>query len=366
MIRYLFSGAHAYTLNTLLAGFGRETASRFELIAYPRLLRRSRLPVGTYIFSDIERLCGEELERAGRAWQALAASGGGTRLLNHPLETMRRYELLRTLYEAGINRFNVYRLTECRRPERFPVFIRVENDHRRSETPLLHTQGELDDAVGRMLSRGRSREGRIVTEYCHTAPDGRGYYRKYGAFVVAGEIIPAHVIFGDSWVVQMTKVPFDSHLIREIERFLGDDSHLDQLRRVASLARVDYGRIDYALVDGRVQVFEVNTNPSFPRIDPSDPPGRIRLNRRVNERIMKALLAVDSPEPKGRTVAFRVEAETLLWRWRYLPYEAAHVLTRPPVLRRFEPALFWHLKRLAKKTYLRHHDGLVRKRLINP
>ena len=105
MIYYLFQGPHAYTFNCFLAEFDRETASRFELIGYGRLLRRPRLPLGTYIFADIERLSREELEGAGRAWEALAASGRGIRLLNHPLKAMRRYELLRTLYEAGINDF---------------------------------------------------------------------------------------------------------------------------------------------------------------------------------------------------------------------------------------------------------------------
>jgi hypothetical protein len=366
MIRYLFHGPHAYTLNSFLAGFKWEIAAHFETIDYRRFLRRSRLPVSSYIFSDLERLSNDELEQAARAWQALEGAGGNIRLLNHPLRIMRRYELLRVLYEAGINRFNVYRLTECRRPERFPVFIRVANDHRKAETPLLYTQKELDDAIEGLLSAGKGRAGRIITEYCHPEIDGRGYYRKYGAYIIAGEIIPSGIIFGDSWVVQMPNMPYDAYMLKERERYLRDDAHIDQLQRVASLAHIDYGRIDFALVKDRVQVFEINTNPSVPAIDPADPPEFNRQKREVGEKIMSALLAVDSPEPAGTAVALQPDVTPWYWRYRNLPYEAAYTATRLPFLRRYAPLLFWHLKRRIKKTYQKHQKSLLQKKLINP
>ena len=37
--------------------------------------------------------------------------------------------------------------------------------------------------------------------------------------------------------------------------------HEAELRAIFKLARIDYGRIDYGIKDGQIQVWEINTNP---------------------------------------------------------------------------------------------------------
>lgn len=91
---------------------------------------------------------------------------------------MRRYELLRTLHERGLNKFNIYRLTEYRMPQRFPVFLRGENDHKGSRTPLLPTPEKLNGAINTIFMAGQSRENKVVTEFCDTS-DAKGIFRKY-------------------------------------------------------------------------------------------------------------------------------------------------------------------------------------------
>ena len=42
-----------------------------------------------------------------------------------------------------------------------------------------------------------------------------------------------------------------------------ENPHQDALREIFGLAGIDYGRMDYGLLDGKVQVWEINTNPTI-------------------------------------------------------------------------------------------------------
>jgi hypothetical protein len=50
--------------------------------------------------------------------------------------------------------------------------------------------------------------------------------------------------------------------IEEHLRYVETNPHRDQLEKVFELGGIEYGRIDYCVVDGRVQTFEINTNPT--------------------------------------------------------------------------------------------------------
>jgi hypothetical protein len=50
--------------------------------------------------------------------------------------------------------------------------------------------------------------------------------------------------------------------VLEMERrYLETNPHEQDLRKIFRLARIDYGRIDYAMLGDRLQVWEINTNP---------------------------------------------------------------------------------------------------------
>src|SRR6266496_6263258 len=129
MIYYLVTQKHAYTMRSFMDTWAPELLSRVRVLSYESLLHRKVLGHGAYIFSDVERLTPEQADILSAIWEELASSGSGVRLFNHPTRSMRRYELLRTLYKKGLNAYNIYRLSECRTPKRFPVFLRGENDH---------------------------------------------------------------------------------------------------------------------------------------------------------------------------------------------------------------------------------------------
>lgn len=106
MITFLYQGC-ARGVTTLLASAGPELTQIMEPLSYLALFRQSSIPAGAYIFADIERLPNRLIPDACKLWEILEASEQPTRLLNDPRRVMRRYELLRTLYERGVNAFNV-------------------------------------------------------------------------------------------------------------------------------------------------------------------------------------------------------------------------------------------------------------------
>ena len=260
MIFYLVRQSSAYTIINYLESWGlKTTASYIRPLFYEQLWQMTKLPRGTYIFSDLERLTPNEAETTAKIWEQLANSEKGIRLLNHPTRSKRRYELLRTLYCKGFNQFNVYRLTECRQPEKFPVFIRGENDHNGNLTSLLNTPAELDRAINQLLEKGQSLENKIITEFCPTA-DQAGVIRKYSTFIVGDKIIPRHLFFSNKWMVKYPELVEEKQLLEE-HQYVKRNPHESFLKDIFQLARIEYGRIDYGLLNGIPQVWEINTNP---------------------------------------------------------------------------------------------------------
>ncbi len=260
MIFYLVRQSSAYTIVNYLESWGIETTTSYiRPLFYEQLWQMKKLPIGTYIFSDIERLNPEEAEMTAKIWEQLANSGKGIRLLNHPTRSKRRYELLRTLYLKGQNQFNVYRLTEYRQPEKFPVFIRGENDHRGNRTSLINTPAELDQAIHQLSETGQSLENKIITEFCSTA-DKEGVFRKYSSFILGDKIIPRHLFFNYKWMIKSPKLVEEDNLLEE-EKYVKTNPHESLIKDIFRLAKIEYGRIDYSLIDGVPQVWEINTNP---------------------------------------------------------------------------------------------------------
>lgn len=294
MIFYVVTGPHLYTVMRFLETYGRHWAPRVKLVFYEQLTGMRHFPAGTYIFSDIERLSPAMTAVAAEVWNTLSVAGDHIRLLNHPSQSMRRYELLRTLYEEGSNRFNIYRLTEHRKPEHFPVFIRGENDHAGSLTPLLHSQAELDAAISDLGRRGCARDNKVIIEFCNTA-DAGGTFRKYGAFIINERIIPDHLFFSQQWMAKnevVTQIP--KAQLQEEWEYVQGNPHAAALREIARRARIDYGRFDYGVLNGTLQVWELNTNPMLPVMGHSRVPERAPFQAYTARQVSAAFEVLDS------------------------------------------------------------------------
>jgi hypothetical protein len=69
-------------------------------------------------------------------------------------------------------------------------------------------------------------------------------------------------MFSHDWVVKYTKL-VDPHLLEEEERFIRNmpGQIAEQAQKIFELAGTNYGRLDFGLIDGRVQPWEINLNP---------------------------------------------------------------------------------------------------------
>jgi hypothetical protein len=258
MLAYLATSGCTDTVDTYLETWGRELRDRVDVLTYDDLFSSRPIEAATVVFADLERLSPTERARADAAWQELAGLPQPPRLLNRPAWVLDRTQLLRVLADEGINDYRAVPLRRATRGLRFPVFVRHRSEHWGSLTPLLPDQRALDLEIARAFMLGRLDE-RLAVEFCDTA-DGEGLFRKYAAFVIDGRILPRHLIFDHAWQLKLPTLMDDAKKAEELA-YLDANPHEDDLRRVAELARVDYGRFDYAIRDGRVQIWELNTNP---------------------------------------------------------------------------------------------------------
>ena len=103
----------------------------------------------------------------------------------------------------------------------------------------------------------------MICEFVDTkSPDG--LYRKYSCFMFDGALYPGHIYFSRSWVVGVKSMVVTDALVDEEVAFFNNPSfHLERVKPIFALSGIQYGRIDYSLLNGEVQTWEINTNPVF-------------------------------------------------------------------------------------------------------
>jgi hypothetical protein len=290
MIYYLVTAGYGHTMRTFLEHWGRDLAGRVRIVEYGEIFRARELAVGTYVFSDLERLLPAETAIAEIVWNQLHAASA--RLLNHPQRALRRYRLLARLHELGRNDFGVVRATDRDAVFRYPVFIRGASDHGGSLTGILHTRGEVDEALAGAVVRGHPIEDLLIVEYRDTSDD-RGMYRKYAAFKVGDRVIPGHIDFSMQWLVKDTDI-VTADALEEERRYLETNPHRAWVEELFALAGIDYGRVDYSLLGDRPQVWEINTNPVVSLHPLNYTEAHLPTKRRLAAMMVPAFEALDS------------------------------------------------------------------------
>jgi hypothetical protein len=264
MIYYLSSQRLSGMMQSFLATtWGARFRDLIQIITYESILAGNDIAgrPGGYIFSsisDMRRLRPEERAAIADLHRRLTTENGVAKVLNDPLRSLTRYPLLRALHDQGINTFTAYRLDEPVLPIRFPVIIRREFGTEHQPLPLVESASDYFPAVAAFKwLRGRV-DDLIAVEFCETA-DAKGMYRKYGAFVIGQHILPRHLFFSEDWMVKQAEV-IDPETVEEEFRYLGENPHADFLLDCARVANISYGRIDYAVLNGRPQIWEINTS----------------------------------------------------------------------------------------------------------
>jgi len=292
LIHIVLTRRYAYTVSAYLASSTAAQAGPVQALAYEDLFRRSELPRGSYVLTDFDRLSETRRRRVDEIAAVLDAHG--VRRLNRPADWLSRRELLDRLHAKGINPFRAFRLDDLPGDLRYPVFLRLENDHRGVRSGLLNDRTEVEAASIRFRKRHRRRKQPLVVEFSDTA-DETGRYRKYGAFCIGGQIIPRHVFFGPEWMLKVPVLHGEAELEEEWA-YVQANPHADRIREVFALAGLEYGRIDYAVVGDRIRVWEINTNPMIATPDDLADGARSETVRLFAERLEAAWAAIDTPE----------------------------------------------------------------------
>ncbi len=307
MIHFILTREHGYTIEQYLQTWGRDQRGRIAPpVFYDQLRFGHTAAPGTYAFCDLERLDAAGIELARTVWRQLATRPADFRLLNDPSKVLRRYELLRTLQAAGMNRFAAHRVDDLAAAQ-FPVFLRHESEHDGAISPLLHDRAALDQAIHDAIASGARREDLLAVEYLDVG-DAVGVYRKFSCFRVGDRILPRHLFADRKWMLKHAGLP-EPQFVEEEIAFLRSHPHAQQVRAIFDLAHIDYGRIDYAFVEGRVQTWEINSNPTI-----LVAPGRVAIPRLEAQGIFsaafaEALAAIDPAPVKEAALRLEIPGE---------------------------------------------------------
>jgi len=267
-IYYLCTRRHAYTIGVFLGYYDHELRDVLRIIPYEEISKLGGLASGTFIFTDFERLTPVQLQAASALHQSIAAQDPAALLLNNPASVLPRFELLKRLKAAGLNAFDVHRLDDRHRIQRFPVFVRWESRHDPPLTGLLDTGDALESAIAGLPPKIRHDPDLMIVEY-GAAPSSDGRFRKYSAYKVGPTVYPQHCFINENWYIKFPSTRFTEADRAESRAYVAENPHASQIEHVFSLAGIDYGRIDYGIVEGRIQTFEINNNPTIL----SRPPG---------------------------------------------------------------------------------------------
>ncbi len=343
MICYFCTANNRMPIDRYLAAeVGTPLWARTLALTYEEAPSMASYPDGLYVFSDIELLSGDLRLAAGALHARLSASGARRRILNHPLQSMRRSELLSARARNGTNAFRAYSPSQLADVHvRFPVFLRFADDHMGSRTGLLADPAALERALEEHAPTPLLREAILITEF-EDCSDAEGIYRKYSAFCVDGVIIPRHVLFSRDW---MQKNPdlLDSRFLEEEGRYLVSNPHAEALRAMFAEARIEFGRIDYGISkDGTIQVWEINTNPSILRIGYQWSGARAPVHREFARQLRERLTELDPGE------GFSTE-----WAW-------AKTVNAMHQLRRFHKDIVWPRTRIPLRALSRMKKRLLR------
>ncbi len=275
MLAFVTCGAHQYTVRDVLETRSSAFQGCVMVLSYRDFLSFESLPVADYILVDLERIDDRVIGAAAKRVEDLRRAVPGLKVLNTPEVGLRRLAVSQRLVAAGINEFRVAPIAAIPADLRFPVFVRRLDDHDGPLTGMLASREEMDAAIARLRKNDASDADLAVTEFVDTR-DAEGRHRKLSYFRVGERYFPGAMNWSADWVCKGVAGEAETDVMRaERMTFLTGNPHEAIMRPVFEAAGLSYGRADYAMIDGRPQVFEINTNPMIV------PPTRVSTDKRV-------------------------------------------------------------------------------------
>lgn len=284
MIYFFTHHYHSYTIKSFLDAWGRSVRPHVTLRNYDELRFSRRLPPGGYIFADTDRIdpaCRAFVEAVG---EQIAARNWP--MLNRPAKLLYRVDLLKKLSDAGLSRVAAYRIDQIPSNLRYPAFVRIDDDHTGRLGPICNDRAALDESMKAFADVPR--EKLFVFEFADArGPDG--IYRKYAIQNTNGTLTPRHIMFSHEWVVKYTKL-VEPRLMEEEEQFITNmpECIANQARKIFELAGTTYGRLDFGVIDGFVQPWEINLNPMLAKSPDQVDLSRLRTQGESTGKIREA------------------------------------------------------------------------------
>ncbi|WP_155765469.1 hypothetical protein [Mesorhizobium erdmanii] len=266
MIFYLCHRLHANTLASLLIYFRRDLQDFVRIVPYEERNHLLAISSATVIWTDLDRLSQSEIQSSAELSEQLRIGQPDIVQLNHPAKTLQRFDLLRLLYADGSNRFNVYRPEKLPDELRFPVFLRDEAGATYKTPRLLNTPEQLRVEIANL---GAARFVRPMVVEFESKPLRDGYYRKYAAYRAGDHSYAQHCFASRDWFIKDPGKGMAGAHLAEHAAYVRDNPHAAELMPIFEKAAISYGRIDYTIVDARIQVFEINTNPTVLNYPPT-------------------------------------------------------------------------------------------------
>jgi hypothetical protein len=69
----------------------------------------------------------------------------------------------------------------------------------------------------------------------------------------------AHIIFETEWLAKDGETPKEKR--DEENKYISENPHADKILEIFDIAGIAFGRIDYGILNGTIQTWEINTNP---------------------------------------------------------------------------------------------------------
>jgi hypothetical protein len=162
-------------------------------------------------------------------------------------------------------------------------------------TPILSTREELERELERLRREGMDVDSLVAIEYEETRRED-GLFRKYVTYVLGDEILHGNLVFSRDWVAKHGGADTPALLAEQAAEWFST-AHVGALRELADLAGVRYGRFDYAVVDGQLRIWELNTNPRLLYTPDGYTEEVLLLRRPLADRITAALDRLDGCAP---------------------------------------------------------------------
>ena len=321
MIIFFTSVGHKYGPEALEDMPG---APDIHVLSYNRLLRRKSLPMATYVFTDFDRLPFWQVELAAHVYRHLKAAGA--HVLNDPARALQRMQMLKRLHQSEINRFNVWDPAVDPLPDRYPVFLRTRSAHRSTITDLLPDKAAAEAALTQALDDGYGIHDLMFVEYC-AEPEANGVFRKLAAFRIGDAIQMSMTVHERNWVAKYGEEGAGSaEQYQDEHKAVDSNPYNSVLHRAFEIANIDYGRADFAVIGGKPQIYEINTNPEVVIFEEHPFPIRLDSQAIISERFVAAMTEIDCPLDRHHKIALdhpslvrQRKEDWLVLRERWIP-----------------------------------------------